>query len=607
MSKKVLGGLLLGVGLSAIAGGICFGVPNIRDHILKTKSPNDTTSLESRIDDLNKENSSLKQDNITKEGCIKTLEETLATTHAVIESKDTQIAELNTQIFTLEAEKQAISDELARTKELLGNDINYAELIVSLQSQLTDKKNELATVTAERDQLLLDKSALETQVSELTMELNQVKEELANYKSLGDIDKLKVSNFNGTWYKEGTFADYYTISEGVVTRGANADKGLLNNIYNQMYLMMNTTGGEAVTLSDDGSYFTTADDVKYSKFYINTVQNVNPSYTFAGEYIHDTTVVNLKTDNTCTITIDGTATYNGAYTVMTQEKNVGGNITRYNSIIATYQINDTAVVKEYSNTTSNANVLVNVTDNYSMDKTAGCESLLPLTSSSISSYIPPTNNALKVVLELSRPVYFKDNSDINVKITGSYIYNMSFKVNDSSVSVNEISENTKFVSFRSKVTGYYKFITFYIGLNACSFNNSCITLVNYESKIVDVEYIGDEVSLKKDYPLHGDLLVAYNIKNNIHSAVGCNPVTSYTDGTYTNDDMTVILSDTTATIGDTTATSMTIDANTDGTDIYQTVTIKYTVDSTAHTLIMNFKNSALLSSKLDNTDVVLTK
>ena len=71
--------------------------------------------------------------------------------------------------------------------------------------------------------------------------------------------------------------------------------------------------------------------------------------------------------------------------------------------------------------------------------------------------------------------------------------------------------------------------------------------------------------------------------------------------------MTVSLTSDTATIGDVAATSMTTTATTDGTDIYQTVTIKYTVESTTHTLIMNFKNNTLLTSKLDNTDVVLTK
>lgn len=602
MSKKFIGGLVLGLAVPAVAGGVCFGTPSIRNKIFKQNN-NNSTSLESRIDDLTKENAGLQEDNVTLEGRINTLETNLATANATIQSKDTQIAELNTQISTLESEKQSISDELARTKELLGDDVNYAELVVSLQTQLTDKENELATVTAERDQLVLDKTALETQVAELTAELNQVKEELSNYKSLGEIDKLKVSNFNGTWYKNGTFEDYYTISDGVVTRGADTDKGLLNNIYNQMYLMMNTTGGEAVTLSDDGNYFTTADGVKYSKFYINTVQSVTPSYTFAGEYTHDTTVVNLKADNTCTISIDGTI-YNGAYLVSTIEKNIGGNITRFNSVTATYQINDTAVVKEYSNTTSNANVLVNVTDNYSMDKTSGFDSLLPYSSS--SSYTPPTSNALKVVLELSRPIYFKSTSSFYYKISGNYSYNSNFNVNGTSYTSSNLSSGRSFSCLYAKSTGYYKFVTFYITLNDCSKNNTSIQLEEYDSKIVDVEYIGDAVNLKKNFPLHGDFLEVYNRKNNIYS-VDCNPVTSYTDGTYTNNDMTVTLSDTTATIGDVTATSMTTSAITDGTDIYQTVTINYTVDSTAHTLIMDFKNSTLLTSKLDNTDVVLNK
>ena len=412
MSKKFIGGLVLGLAVPAVAGGVCFGTPSIRNKIFKQNN-NNSTSLESRIDDLTKENAGLQQDNVTLEGRISTLETNLATANATIQSKDTAIAEKNTQIAKLESEKQAIADELEQTKALLGDDVNYAELVVSLQTQLADKKNELATVTAERDQLLLDKTALETQVSELTTELNQVKEELSNYKSLGEIDKLKVSNFDGTWYKNGTFADYYTISNGVVTRGADTDKGLLNNIYNQMYLMMNTTGGEAVTLSDDGNYFTTADGVKYSKFYINTVTSVVPTYSFAGEYTYGTTVVKLNADNTCAITIDGTL-YHGAYTVTSKEKNVGGNITRYNSITATYQLNDTAVVKEYNHTTANMDALVNVTDSYSMEKTDGFDSLVL----GELSFTPPTDNALKVTFKLDNAKYFK---------SGKYIDNRLFK------------------------------------------------------------------------------------------------------------------------------------------------------------------------------------
>lgn len=597
MSKKFIGGIVLGLAVPVVAGGVCFGTPSIRNKIFKQNN-NNSTSLESRIDDLTKENAGLQEDNVTLEGRINTLESNLATANATIQSKDTQIAELNTQISTLESEKQAISDELARTKELLGDDVNYAELVMSLQTRLTEKKNELATVTAERDQLVLDKTALETQVSELTTELNQVKEELANYKTLGDIDKLKVSNFNGTWYKEGTFEDYFTISDGVVTRGANTDKGLLNNIYNQMYLMMNTTGGEAVTLSDDGSYFTTADDVKYSKFYINTVQTVTPSYTFAGEYTHNTTVVNLKADNTCTISIDGT-TYNGAYLVSTIEKNVGGNITRFNSITATYQINDTAVVKEYTHTTSNMNALVNMTDNYSMEKTNGFDSLVL----GELSFTPPTDNALKVTFKLDNAKYFKSGYSFSYVLDGSCVFSQTFSVNGQSFSSGEFGRSTTILCRRP---GTYRFITFYIQLNSCSKMNTSIAINGLNCSLYDVEYIGNEDSLKKNYPLLGEFADVYNRMHNVYNAV-CNPVSDYTVGTYTNDDMTVSLTSDTATIGDVTATSMTTSATTDGTDIYQTVTIKYTVESTTHTLIMNFKNNTLLTSKLDNTDIVLTK
>ena len=245
MSKKFIAGLALGLGIPAIASGIVFGVPSIRERVLHRPDNSEyvqqieeleksNTSLTKENEDLKSENTSLKQNNLTYAGRIESLSSELATAKSSIKLKDDEITSKENQIKTLTQEKELIQKDLDRYKELAGSDVNYIELVNSLQIQLEEKTNSLTSANAELEQLKVDKTSLETRVEELSTELTQVKEELANYKSLEEIEKLNISNFNGTWYLNGTFADYYTINNGIVSHNADEDKGLLNSINNQM-------------------------------------------------------------------------------------------------------------------------------------------------------------------------------------------------------------------------------------------------------------------------------------------------------------------------------------------------------------------------------------
>lgn len=608
MSKKFIGGLAIGLLAPTIAGGVMFGVPSIRNKIMP-KSDNSeyvkqieelektNSSYKSENDKLNQENTTLKQDNVTFAGRIQNLNAELTTANNTIKSKDEAITSKEKEIQTLTADKEKLQSDLDKYKELAGSDVNYIELVNTLQTQLTEKTTALNTATAELEQLRIDKETLTTRVTELETERNQLIEELANYRSMDNIDKLKVENFNGRWYEESTFKSYYTIENGVATLNANEDKGLLNNIYGQMYLMMNTSGGKPVTLSDDGTYFTTEDGTKYSKFYTNTVRSVTPNYSFAGTYSKDTTTIKINADNTLTLS-DSTGNHTGAYVVTAKEKNVGGNITIINTITATYQINDEAVEKVYT-VTSNENVLVDL-DNSCYTKVNGITGIVLGTSSQFqntsSKYIKITVKSFNV-LDLSGSISFTfiSSGDIHAYI-GTF--------NGSNNVVGRIS-SLSFKSFNEKSGNIFTFYFCPMEANLKKVFLEDILIKGCSCDILDVEFVGyasNEVSFS------GRL---ENFYSPSFDYVDCQPISDYVVGTYSNEQNTLTLTSDTATINDITATSYDVTAKTDGTDIYQTVTIKYstTVDETTteHSLVLELKNKVLLSSLLDNTEIALTK
>lgn len=625
MSKKFIGGLALGLLAPTIAGGVMFGVPSIRNKIMP-KSDNSeyvkqieelektNSSYKSENDKLKQENTTLKQDNVTFAGRIQNLNAELTTANNTIKSKDEAITSKEKEIATLTSDKEKLQADLDKYKELAGSDVNYIELVNTLQTQLSEKTTALTTATAELEQLRTDKENLTARVTELETERNQLIEELANYRSMDNIDKLKVENFNGRWYQEGTFKSYYTIENGVATLNANEDKGLLNNIYGQMYIMMNTSGGKPVTLSDDGTYFTTEDGVKYSKFYTNTIRSVTPNYSFAGTYSKDTTTIKINADNTITLT-DSTGTYNGAYVVTAKEKNVGGNLTIINTITATYQINDKSVEKIYT-ITSNENVLVD-SDNVGYEKIGFVSGLL-LSAKTNYSYTPSATGYYKVLIKTSEKILIKSgNGSVSLHLgvgalqkTGVSSYS-TLKINNESKPNIVANSVTSFNFYNTTSNNVYTNLFEFHFYESSIFNNlfKIISFGNKDVEILSVENVGVDFNT---YPLFGDMLDSFiKCGNGTDFFVNCDSVLDYVVGIYSNEENTIALTSETATVNDITATSYDVTAKTDGTDIYQTVTIKYSTTvnetTTEHTLVLELKNKVLLSSLLDNTEIAFSK
>lgn len=602
MSKKFVGGMLLGLLIPSAVAGVVFGVPSVRDKIIK---PN--TDMATELEDYKKknnvlldensklknENSSLKESNNLYASKVKTITTELNTVNNAVKDKDSQINSKIEEIANLNERISNLQTELNKYKELAGSDVNYIELISSLNSQLEEKTNALTIANAELEQLRLDKSTLETRVSELETELATAKEKLSNYESMDNIDKLNISYFNGKWYQDGTFKDYYEITNGVVTHNGDEDRGLLNSISNEMLIILNTAGGKKVELSDDGTYFTTEDGKVYSKFYINTTKSVVPNYSFVGTYSNDSTTIKINADNTTTFTTD-TGTYTGAYVVSAEEKNIGGNITITNTITATYLINDESVQKVYTITNGTA-ILIDSNN-------------VGFTRISTNAYVPNSQNFtipdkyIKLTLKnVNKRTFFN--------LFSNYKYsNKLCKINGYSISYNIYNASASLTQQFSNIDTSYSFVEFYIydyeiSAKICDFG------FPYDLDLVDVDYVGytfDEITPQ------GMMAEGYfaNHSSSLFK-IGCQSVQSYINGTYTNETNTISITDDSVSVNDITPTSCNIVAKTDGVDIYQVVTIKYTTTlddvNTEHTLVLNLKNKTLQSSTLDAVDITLSK
>ena len=112
-----------------------------------------------------------------------------------------EIAVLEQNVTNLTNEKTSLENtisnlnaEIEYYKELLGDDINYANLVVELQTSLDEKTSALETTSAELETLTAEHNELLTLVADLQTELEQVKEELSNYVASSTLDKLQIEN-----------------------------------------------------------------------------------------------------------------------------------------------------------------------------------------------------------------------------------------------------------------------------------------------------------------------------------------------------------------------------------------------------------------------------
>lgn len=630
--KKIIPAIIGGV---VLGGGAVFGVsqiPSVNNALYKNVQSQQVSELENTnskneqtIKNLNLEIEDYKNQIVLKDESIAshlaTIEELTAKNTQLLAIKEKletiDIPSLTNENIALNQENADLKQELDTYKELVGSDVNYLDIINNLQKELESTTTSLTTANAELEQLRTDKLALETRVSELETELAQVKEELKGYKDSENIDKLNVANYKGTWYLDGTFEDYFNIDEtGVAIHNANEDSGRVMNLYNQMYLFMNDEGSTAVTLADDGNSFTTADGQVYSRFYINTIETIVPNLIYtSGTYIYQDTSISLNSDNTLSY-FDGTNTYHGAYVVTAQKKNVGGNISTIYYFNLTIQKEDDTIIKNFE-CVLGSSILVDIDESISYS----LQQMNPVVLSGSESFtldsVPATY--LKLTIKTSKNLtiqpgeYLRFNLIVRLTLSGSNIVN----VNGSSVYGNNYSYGIMEKSF-----DLYNYTDEDICSNTFDlYVYGYISLYGFSSVTFNTESIPFEViSVSGDGDFSSDYLKNHYPKETETFMITCDSVQDYTNGSYSNSNIDIALSEDTAIItpvgsDSINANSYNVSAYTDGTNIYQTVTITYTttelVDEVEteveHTLVLELENNSLLNSQLDSEDIELIK
>lgn len=607
--KKLITGLSLGIviGASALLGAV--QIPSVRSalsrvNIIPSVESADKLEDQQKLSNLEAENLVLKSELSSKTSELESTKSELNTKENLIVEKNNKIQELNTEIENL-------NSEIARYKELAGSDVNYLDLISTLDSQLKAKTTELDTANAELEQLRADKETLTNRVTELEAQVEALEAELTGYKTLGEVDHLKVSNYNGTWYKNGEFSDYYVISDGIVTHNNNEDNGVINPVNNEM-LMFLSASSQTITLAQDGMSFINSTGDIYKKFYINTIKEVTPSLgRIAGTYNLDSITIELKADNTLVYT-DEDGTYYGAYLVKSEERNIGGNIKVNNTITATINKDDEKISKTLKYT--DFETYLTDENNIGWEKIKIFEGVV-LSGSPTEQFDPTTLINNYVIMTVKFPEFITVNPGEKTMITvghnltcngvkGSceYFYNLSDSVIYSNIFTFYIEKN----NFQSQAI-YLPYIKNRGNLYSSSYDTELLQFIEVGTVIKDVNY----------YPYCTEVL-NYRIEklgNNQLSTINCSPIEDYITGTYSDEknNLSVAISDIsngTITLEDgdpITATSVTTTATTDGYDIYHTIEIKYSASDTSHTLVINLKNDKLVSSTLDSEDYTLIK
>lgn len=610
MKKFILGttlGILLGAG--ALVG--IAQIPNVRDFILKQDTNTSTSSEE-----LRQENSSLKSQ-------VDTLNNELSNIKTQLSDKETALSEKEDQVQTLTSERDELQIKLKTAeeerdtyKDLVGVDnVTLSQTVVTLTTQLSEKKTELESATAELEQLKVDKETLIARVSELETQLAEAQEKLKGYESLDNIETLDIANYEGKWYLDGEFKDYYIIEDGVVTHNASEDTGVIQCLKNQVYLFMNTAGSEPVNLSVDGLSFEKSDGSTYKKFYTNTDTAVVKSASYiAGTYSLDNKSITINADNTLSMS-DGENTYYGAYTFTSTERNIGGN--KNITSVVTANINTDAGQETKEFTISSKYMTLEYDNNVYLKLFSEPIMLWGSISDSTSGY---SNDYLRVVVRLCDNLTILVGESVDLNCT---IYNTKTSGgNYCFFSGCSLSLSPKIYDIYPTLCNIYDYD---ISSDLFVFEMPYSSTVSLSSinkvgglsvvEIVDVSVIGNYSFYSNG--LYKSVLPFFD---NTTVFTSCSTISDYTNGNYNLTNSTLSITGNSAIITPTdgeeiTASKCEIIAKTDGYDIFHTATITYVTTElvedeeveTTHTLVVEYKNDTVTSATLDGESAEITK
>ena len=586
---KVLVPVLCIVAGAGAMAGLIAGVPAVSNAVIKQ----DTNSTNPGSSTTQTDQSKLTE----LQNKLNTATNELATRNKQIADKDLQVSNLNEQVASLELQLQAFSDydaikselelksaeleqaiadgvadaetitalqqevetltqqiqtletECERYKELLGSNLNYAEIVVQLQGDLDSANSQLSTVTAERDLLIEEKAALTQQVTDLTAELEQVKEQLGNYIATENVDHLQITSYNGTWYLNGTYEDYFEIKDGQVSRGNQAIKGVIQEQNKEMKMWLNDGTFKTITLADGGASIIVDGSQKYTNFIVNTIINVEPQIgLISSEYINGNNSVCLNLDNTIKVVKDGVIRY-GAYSVISTERNIAGNIEVSNQITATLNNLDGTQEEVIYNVITHSGVLTDaVGDSYkAVYKTQGYEFKSPdnLEGANATHF----QNCHKVTFKLLKPLEFKSGTTSYFKLflNGEATSNFSsIYVNGSKANVNGTYVYSNSVGTYKGTSGYEEYITLYFYGITTSYNytfnrDDAIFVISTNNSVPKFKGVNSSEMIPVYYEKIGNVTADLTMRSVIYEqqpfVKNCSVIPGLVAGNYSSEDL----------------------------------------------------------------------
>lgn len=606
--KVLVPTLCIIAGAGAMAG-LCRGIPSVGSAIIGTdiSQPNpginsdtsDTTNLKNQINDLTSQ---------------------LNDATALLYEKDQMIEQVRSQ---LQSKDQSISELQSRLDSLQSLETTTEEQrqqIEDLTNQLDSLTNDRNNLSSQLESAMKDKQSAESIVLDLQQQINELQAKVDKYEGNAVVDTLKLENFEGTWYKNGTFEDYYTIKDGAVTKGANLDNGSLLLMSGQMYFVFNSGTNMPVTLDTNGLQFTTASGDVYTSSYINTITDTqNNMAVICGQYVYNDERIELSSDNTVKFSQNGQIKY-GTYTSTAKQKNVGGNIK------CIYYI--TANIIDDNNTISftlTDNMLIGNQKSYQKvnydPSLATTENTYEALNGSAQFYlIFKVTKGADIVKSNgvgSSRLYVESNGYLGYQANSSYSYNdynkqisgieslyLQYGTKSCNSDVEYIKIGLKFYkTIKDNEKAYLEILNPLLDLT--KYDSSSKSYIKYgEAQLCGIDA---SESVMNKLMLGTAIASACNFESSFYK--NCESITSYVNGSYSMDSTTINIADNTATVNDITADSVNITAKTDGTNIVQTVTIKYTTEETEHTITFDIVNNAksINNAKLDNVDTTITK
>lgn len=482
-------GVALGViaGTAVVAGGLALAIPEIKDNVLNVG--NDDKPVVSEKDETNVEQSNFQVeiDRLTAE---------LTSKNSKLTEYETLISEKTSRIEELTAIESSLRAEIETYKELAGSNANYFEMINELTTQLTAVTSERDNLLIQVEQLTSDNEILTNNVAQLEAELAEAKEKLGNYIATENVDHLQVASYNGTWYLNGTYEDYFEIENGQVSRGNQAIKGVIQEQNKEMKMWLNDGTFETIKLTNNGTSIEINGAV-YKNYIVSTITEVTPNYLYIiGTYNYGNEQIVLNSDNTCSY-FDGIKTIHGAFTVKSIEKNIAGNIDIIQTIsMSLFDSNDSKLIYSFEFVNNEREFIFN--NNHYVSTSSPALEFDPGLAEKYKT------NCFKVTILLSKKITITNNSTV---YTNYHQYNapgVTSTISSTKPTCNGLSDGINQRLAAKNKTGYDMIgdcFTFYMQLPNSNYYNQIVfddftTFNNNAIKNIIVEEIGDAQSNK---------------------------------------------------------------------------------------------------------------